>query len=454
MLNASVCAGGVGGLWELEGGRHALAKGAPRLRSLQPRSCLPQGGREPELAPRGHRGTLQGRPRTRLPLFRRPVGERRPLPCPCCCPVLNRVRHPCPLPQARRRLSLARMYLTTLHRSRITLQDFQCGVAAAYAAHDFRRRLQPLEVLQLALQAGFPPAAAAAITRAHPPHARLQQTPHSSSGASDASDTPGQEGQARPGPAAAGLPAWRYRYFMWWLRRCAPPHPVHRCFQQAAAVASGPCLTPPPCASPPAPSPSCCPPPGAPAASCPPWSLCGTTGSSCRRCSSAALTSRAHQPRRCCSAAPRSAAPPACLHSLCCKPVLAVGLQHRLWACPHKLAEAAAGRLPASLLKRLALPDRLAACRAPSWCAWAQRWAASLSASGQTRPACQVRAPPARRHAALRAGAPASQPARPALGSGMPGPAHPGLHARPRPAPPRPAPPCPRRRAAHAGELL
>ncbi|KAL4855789.1 Histone-lysine N-methyltransferase 1 [Chlorella vulgaris] len=72
--------------------------------------------------------------------------------------------------KARRYLSMARFFLVTLHRRPVTLHNFQAGVAAEYASHHFERPLQALEMLQLALRAGFSLAAAASLNSVHSAH--------------------------------------------------------------------------------------------------------------------------------------------------------------------------------------------------------------------------------------------------------------------------------------------
>lgn len=114
--------------------------------------------------------------------------------------------------QARRYLSMARFFLVTLHRRPVTLHNFQAGVAAEYASHHFERPLQALEMLQLALRAGFSLAAAASLNSIHSAHFTV--APQLAS-----PDPAARHRQPGPGASAAAIPAWRYRFFMWWLRR-------------------------------------------------------------------------------------------------------------------------------------------------------------------------------------------------------------------------------------------
>jgi hypothetical protein len=76
-------------------------------------------------------------------------------------------------------------------------------------------------MLQLALRAGFSLSAAAALNRsigaaAQPPlHA-----PPASGAWPDLADTLFEEHAPRRGASGAtGIPAWRFAYFQWWLRR-------------------------------------------------------------------------------------------------------------------------------------------------------------------------------------------------------------------------------------------
>lgn len=126
-----------------------------------------------------------------------------------------------PIAQERRHLYKLWFRLTCLCRRRpITLWDLHSGIAAAYARHGFARQLTPAEWVQLALNAGYPPSAAAlmpdiAAERAELGHGAPERT-RCSGGAWQRRRPP--LAAVPPVPAAhAGIPAWRYRYFMWWL---------------------------------------------------------------------------------------------------------------------------------------------------------------------------------------------------------------------------------------------
>lgn len=185
----------------------------------------------------GGRGWARGRPGG----ARRALGPpRTPAPPACVCraarlyppcdyssPLLSSPALPPPPQQMRRRLQQLRFYITTIDRRRVPLADFFTGVCAAYAACRFARQLTPGDVLQLALVAGFPPAAADAL------HAQVaaEQAAAAALQAAAASHEPPpaqaalqhrqprqQQQQPQRRLPSVGIPAWRYRYFLWWLR--------------------------------------------------------------------------------------------------------------------------------------------------------------------------------------------------------------------------------------------
>lgn len=108
--------------------------------------------------------------------------------------------------QMQRRMQLLRFYATSLLQKPVTLHAYQAGLAATYSACGFTRQLAPAEVMQLALRAGFSPAAATTLARSLP------------AAAGSSHDAAGCSRQQTPHflPTVA-IPAWRYKYFMWWL---------------------------------------------------------------------------------------------------------------------------------------------------------------------------------------------------------------------------------------------
>ena len=162
--------------------------------------------------------------------------SRRP-PAPTACPRPSRWRPLCPpplfatLPQARRQLHLLRCYLTTFGQERVSLHDFQAAVDAAYDACGFSRQLAPAESVQLALRAGFRPAAAGALARG------LQERA-AAAAAVTAADSQQLEEQQQAQPPdkrqqqaqllqlplrlpKVAIAAWEFNYVMWWFDRCA-----------------------------------------------------------------------------------------------------------------------------------------------------------------------------------------------------------------------------------------
>lgn len=153
-----------------------------------------------------------------------------PMPTPAARVRCRRALHALPPTpaQVRRRLHVALFYLTSLRRGRVTLEGFYGGVSAAYAACGFRRQLTPLDLQQLALRADFPSAAAGRLQAWAAEAAAERSGGGGSQRAADEEPPPGQRrlewqqrrGQQRPpGLPSVGIPTWRYRYFMWWLKR-------------------------------------------------------------------------------------------------------------------------------------------------------------------------------------------------------------------------------------------
>lgn len=127
-------------------------------------------------------------------------------------------------PQLRRRLTQACFYVFTLRRDRpVPLSVFYDALTSTYASSGFARQLGPDELQQLALQAGFAPTAAAALRARAAADAAAAAA---AAAATAAADSAGEDPQpaARASPAVRRLPAvtiplWRYKYFLWWLRR-------------------------------------------------------------------------------------------------------------------------------------------------------------------------------------------------------------------------------------------
>ena len=124
--------------------------------------------------------------------------------------------------QERRHLYKLWFWLTSLWRRRpVTLRELHAGIAKAYARCGFRRQLAPAEWVQLALNAGFLPAAAALMPgiarEAAAQRAAAAAAPLGSRGFSLVRRRARAPPLAAPPVPEAGIPAWRYRYFMWWL---------------------------------------------------------------------------------------------------------------------------------------------------------------------------------------------------------------------------------------------